>query len=175
MYACVYFICCVQSVVTMPTRFQLSMSAISSRLLPPVLGCVLIKPRGVVSQQWESPADSYFSMLSIMNTIIMQTLEIAYTFVQTVVTIINALDHRKHTPAQTSLQDLRQPFCMLVARDKPIYRLYALLRLIVRPIASWNGTGFCFLLFSGQGVVYILERSLVVIAIIMTSFPRAMS
>jgi len=31
--------------------------------------------------------------------------------------------------------------------------------LIMRLIASWNGTGFCFLLFSGQGVVYILERS----------------
>jgi len=54
---------------------------------------------------------------------------------------------------------LRNILTQLVARGKPIYRLYALLRLIVRLIASWNGTGFCFLLFSGQGVVYILERS----------------
>jgi len=29
----------------------------------------------------------------------------------------------------------------------------------MRLIASWNGTKFCFLLFSGQHVVYILERS----------------
>ena len=30
---------------------------------------------------------------------------------------------------------------------------------IVRPFTSWNGTGSCFLLCLGQGVVYKLERS----------------